>query len=190
MYKKQQVAEVTASLPIREGQGEGLPAVFPIGRLGKPHGYRGEIGFSFTTDVWDRTEADYLFLLLDGLLVPFFLEEYRFRGEHSALLKFQGLDSIEALQDIAGAEVYFPYSLVPEDEEADYTWESLVGYRVVDSAAGDLGAVRAVDESTVNVLFELEDGRLLPAVEAFIEDIDHEGRTLYMHLPEGLLDLA
>ena len=52
-----------------------LDSVYKIGQLGKPHGYKGEIGFSFTSDVWDKVEADYLFLMLDGILVPFFLDE-------------------------------------------------------------------------------------------------------------------
>lgn len=166
-----------------------LESVFKIGHLGKPHGYKGEIGFSFTSDVWDRAEADYLFLMLDGILVPFFLEAYRFRGEHSALLKFVGLDSAEALQDIVGAEVYFPYSLMPEDEEVDYTWQSLVGYRVEDDEAGALGEIVRVDETTVNVLFELENGTLIPAVEEFIRDVNHDERVIHTHLPEGLLEL-
>lgn len=163
--------------------------VFKIGQLGKPHGVKGEVSFSFTTDVWDRVDADYLVLMIDGILVPFFLEEYRFRGEHSALLKFEGKDSIEDIQDIVGAEVYFPYSLTPDDDDSDYTWGYFEGFRVVDDNAGDLGVISRVDESTVNVLFELESGMLIPAVESFISDIDHEGRVIHMHLPDGLMDL-
>lgn len=163
--------------------------VFKIGQLGKPHGVKGEVTFSFTTDVWDRVDADYLVLMIDGILVPFFLEEYRFRGEHSALLKFEGKDSIEDIQDIVGAEVYFPYSLTPDDDDSDYTWGYFEGFRVVDDNAGDLGVIARVDESTVNVLFELVSGMLIPAVESFISDIDHEGRVIHMHLPDGLMDL-
>ncbi len=163
--------------------------IYKIGQLGKPHGIKGEITFSFTTDVWDRVEADYLVLSIDGIFVPFFLEEYRFRGEHSALLKFQDIDSIEDAQEISGAEVYFPYSLTPEDDDADYAWSYFEGFHVHDEKAGDLGSIVRVDESTENVLFELESGHLLPAVEAFITDIDHEGRTIHMNLPEGLLEI-
>lgn len=163
--------------------------VFKIGQLGKPHGVKGEVSFSFTTDVWDRVDADYLVLMIDGILVPFFLEEYRFRGEHSALLKFEGKDSIEDIQDIVGAEVYFSYSLTPDDDDSDYTWGYFEGFRVVDDNVGDLGVIARVDESTVNVLFELESGMLIPAVESFISDIDHEGRVIHMHLPDGLMDL-
>lgn len=163
--------------------------IYKIGQLGKPHGVRGEITFSFTTDVWDRVEADYLILMVDGIPVPFFLEEYRFRGEHSALLKFTDLDSIDAIQDIIGAEVYFPYSLTPENDDADYTWNYFEGFRVIDAEAGDLGCIARVDDSTQNVLFELESGLLLPAVEAFICHIDHDHRAIRMQLPEGLLDM-
>jgi 16S rRNA processing protein RimM len=163
--------------------------IYKIGQLGKPHGIKGEITFSFTTDVWDRVEADYLVLSIDGIFVAFFLEEYRFRGEHSALLKFQNIDSIEDAQEISGAEVFFPYSLTPEDDDADYTWSYFEGFHVHDEKAGDLGSIVRVDESTENVLFELESGHLLPAVEAFITDIDHEGRTIHMNLPEGLLEI-
>ena len=162
---------------------------YRIGQLGKPHGVRGEITFSFTTDVWDVVDADYLVLKIDGILVPFFLEEYRFRGEHSALLKFVDIDSIDDVQELSGVEVYFPYALTPEDDEAEYTWSHFEGFHVVDEEKGDLGEIVRVDDSTENVLFELTNGQLIPAVEAFIRDIDHDERIVRMALPEGLLDL-
>lgn len=163
--------------------------VFKIGVLGKPHGVKGEIAFTFSTDVWDRVDADYLFLMVDGILVPFFLEEYRFRGEHSALLKFVDIDSIEDVQELSGAEVYFPLSLVPEDDDSDYTWGYFEGFRVVDAERGELGEIVRVDDSTENVLFELQGGQLIPAVEVFIKEINHDGRIIHMDLPEGLLEI-
>ncbi len=163
--------------------------VYKIGQLGKPHGVKGEITFSFTTDVWDRVDADYLVLKVDGILVPFFLEEYRFRGEHSALLKFVDLDSVEAIQEFSGIDVFFPYTLTPDDDDSDYTWGYFEGFRIIDSKAGDLGLIARTDESTVNVLFELESGMLIPAVDAFIQDIDHEARIIRMQLPDGLVEI-
>ena len=53
--------------------------VYKIGRLGKSHGVKGEVSLQFTDDVFDRVEAEYLILDIDGILVPFFMEEYRFR---------------------------------------------------------------------------------------------------------------
>ena len=62
--------------------------VYKIGRIGKPHGVKGEVNLMFTDDVFDRVDAEYLVLMVDGILVPFFMEEYRFRGDETALVKF------------------------------------------------------------------------------------------------------
>ena len=64
-----------------------------IGKLGKTHGVKGEISFLFDDDVFDRVDADYLILRVDGLLVPFFIEEYRFRSDANAIMKFEDIDT-------------------------------------------------------------------------------------------------
>ena len=50
--------------------------VYKIGKIGKPHGVNGEVSFHFDDDVFDRTEADYLILEIDGILVPFFISSF------------------------------------------------------------------------------------------------------------------
>ena len=72
--------------------------VYKIGHIGRTHGVKGEVTFSFTDDVWDRAEAAYLLLRVEGILVPFFLEEYRFRSDTTALLKFLDYDSANDVQ--------------------------------------------------------------------------------------------
>ena len=59
--------------------------VYKIGKLGKPHGVKGEITFAITDDVFDRVDAEYLVLDIDGILVPFYLEEYRFKNDENVL---------------------------------------------------------------------------------------------------------
>ena len=90
--------------------------VYKIGRLGKTHGVRGEISFLLDDDVFDRTDADYLILDIDGILVPFFIEEYRFKTDSNALMKFDGIDTQERARELTGCDVYFPRSLADEDE--------------------------------------------------------------------------
>ena len=85
--------------------------VFQIGKLGKTHGVKGEISFLFDDDVFDRVDADYLILKIDGILVPFFIEEYRFKSDSNALMKFEGIDTQEQARDLTGTDVYFPRSL-------------------------------------------------------------------------------
>lgn len=166
--------------------------VYKIGVITKTHGVNGEVALQFTDDVFDRVECDYLVCRLDGILVPFFFEEYRFKNDNTALFKFQRMDSSEAVQLLLGAEVFFPLKLAEEAEDGELTWSYFVGMTVKDVRAGVLGKIAAVDESTINTLFQIE-GRggelLVPAQEDFIHNIDHEKREILMEVPEGLLDL-
>ena len=66
-------------------------SVYKIGKIGKPHGVDGEVSFHFDDDIFDRVVADYLILEIDGILVPFFLDEYRFKNDETALVLMPGL---------------------------------------------------------------------------------------------------
>ena len=164
--------------------------MYKIGRLGKAHGVRGEVSFMFTDDVFDRVDADFLVLNVDGILVPFFMEEYRFRNDTTALVKFCDVDTQERARELTGCDVFFPYALADEDEEAPLTYASLVGFTLTDANSGKrVGRIASVDEQTANILFELEDGRLIPASEELITDVDKDNKSITIDIPEGLLEL-
>ena len=163
--------------------------IYQIGRLGKTHGVRGEISFLFDDDVFDRVNADYLILKVDGIFVPFFIEEYRFKSDSNAIIKFEDIDTQERARELTGADVYFPRSLAENDDE-NLSWPVLVGFDIIEASNGrTIGRIASVDDSTLNILFCLDDGRLIPASENLITAIDQQTRTLTMHIPEGLLDL-
>ena len=163
--------------------------IYQIGRLGKTHGVRGEISFLFDDDVFDRVDADYLILKVDGIFVPFFIEEYRFKSDSNAIIKFEDIDTQERARELTGADVYFPRSLAENDDE-NLSWPVLVGFDIIEASSGrTIGRIASVDDSTLNILFCLDDGRLIPASENLITAIDQQTRTLTMHIPEGLLDL-
>lgn len=163
--------------------------VYRIGHITRTHGVKGEVALCFTDDVWDRADADYLVLRIEGILVPFFMEEYRFRSDAVALVKFEDYDTSEQAEALCGCDVYFPHSLTPDDApEEGYTWRYFTGFTLMEEQHGTLGTISHVDDSTANVLFQVGD-RLIPAAEDFVTDIDHQGRTITMRLPEGLLDL-
>ena len=163
--------------------------VYRIGRLGKAHGVKGEVSLQFDDDVFDRVDADYLVLEIDGILVPFFIEEYRFRSDSVALMKFEGIDSQERARELTGCEVFFPRDLADNDDD-NISWAAIVGFDIIDAKSGNkIGSITSVDDTTINILFELEDGRLIPASEDLITAIDQQARTIMMRLPAGLLDL-
>jgi len=164
--------------------------VYKIGVIGKAHGVKGELGIQIDDDVFDRVDAEYLVLKLDGIFVPFFMEEYRFKSDSVALVKFEGVDTQERARELTGVEVYFPRELAERDEEAELSYAALVGYTLIDNNSGKpVGTIAYVDEQTINIMFELEDGRLIPASEELIVDVDQKNRTITLDIPEGILDL-
>ena len=166
--------------------------VYCIGKFTRTHGVQGEMALSFTDDVFDRVDCPYLICSMDGILVPFFIEEYRFKSDSVALIKFERIDTSEAASIFTNKEVYFPKSYAEQAEDGEYSWQYFIGFDTEDSQYGHLGQLVDVDESTINTLFVVErpDGKelLIPAQEAFINDIDHAERIIKFNLPDGLLD--
>lgn len=164
--------------------------VYKIGRIGKPHGIKGELTMMVEDDVFDRVEGEYLILLIDGILVPFFIEDYRFRSEQSALVKFCDIDTQERASELTGCDVFFPRSLSDSDDTDTLTWQEAIGYQVADDNSGKtLGTISYIDTSTTNTLIELDNGMLIPAAYEIIKDINTEQRLITMSLPEGLMEI-
>ena len=104
----------------------------------------------------------FVFVERDGLLVPF-------RSEQAI--------------DLLGEEVFLLRKDVAEEDDGLLTWQDLVGYTICDKETGTVGIIDNIDESTINTLATLTDGRMLPLHEDFILDIDTDSRVLHLNLP-------
>lgn len=167
--------------------------VYKIGTITKAHGLQGEVVFNFSDDIFDTTDADYLIIDVDGILVPFFISEYRFRSNASVLVKFDRIESAEQTQQIVGCDVYFEKSKAQEADTDEMSLNYFIGFTMLDEQGDKIGKITDIDDKTDNWLFVVErdngDEALVPAQESFIVDINHEKRTMTMDLPIGLLDL-
>ena len=163
--------------------------VFKIGHIGKPHGLQGEVQFLFTDDVFDRVEADYLVIDMEGILVPFFMESYRFRSDEMALVTFEDIDTEEKARRLSLHDVYFPKSLADSDAQLS-GWRALAGFQIKDAETHEvLGEVESVEDSTANVLSADGTSFAIPASPDLIQAVDTAQRLLTMTVPDGLLDL-
>lgn len=162
---------------------------FPIGRIGKPHGLKGEIRLQDDDGVLDATGADCIFIDVEGILVPFFIEDYRYRSEAVCLVKLEGIDTIERAAELTGCTAYAERAAIADDEDGDMPSNALIGLTVVDRATGrELGRIEHIDSRTENTLLCLEGGTLLPCAGADLAP-DGDGR-IEMTIPEGLLELG
>lgn len=111
----------------------------------------------------------FVFVLRDGLLVPF-------RSEN--------------ISELIGEEAFVLRSDVQSEDDGLLTWQDMVGYTIIDEQPDGgwttLGVIDSVDESTINTLATLTDGRMLPLHEDFITDIDEDTHTLRVRLPFAL----
>ncbi len=167
--------------------------VFKIGKFTKPHGIKGEIALSFDSDIFDRTDCPYLICKVDGIFVPFFIKEYRFKGADTALITFEDINSEIEAKRFSGLEAYFPRKYVDEDTEQEMlTLDYFISFSIIDAQAGNIGTITDIDDSTINTLFLVHNDKdeefIIPASDDFITNIDQDEKILYMNLPEGLLN--
>ena len=168
--------------------------VYQIGRMGKTHGLKGEINFQFTDDVWDRADSDYIICEVDGILTPFFIEEYRFRSDSTAIMKLEDIDTLEATQMLVNSPVFIEKKYQEELDDDEVSLHYFIGFQMLDGDNGTpIGTITDIDDKTDNWLFIVTrpDGSevLIPAHEEFIAEIRQEEKTMVMDLPIGLLEL-
>lgn len=166
--------------------------VFLIGKFYKPHGISGDLTFAFTDEVFDRTESPYWVLEMDGILVPFFVESYRFRSESMALVRLEGIENEIQAKELSNKEVFYPVKYADHKNVEVDEWSIYVGFKVFDESAGFLGEVAEVDDSTLNVLFRITKDHqefLMPVADDYFTNIDMDKREMQVVLPEGLIEL-
>ena len=157
--------------------------VISIGRLTRTHGKRGELQCLMNNEYWDNAEANFLILKLDNILVPFRVLDWRGKGSDSLIFQLSHIHDEQEAQRLIGAEAFMLISDMNQEDELLPTWQSLIGYRVVDTDQGNLGIVEEVDETTINTLITLNDGRMIPIHEDFIIDINVKDKLLTICLP-------
>ena len=98
-----------------------------IAKVLKSNGIQGEVMMSFPeTDPVEMKEIGPVFICFDGLPVPFFMESVTPKGSVKALVKLQGIDTLEDAEEIVGQPVYAPSDWF-EDEGEDGP-EALIGW--------------------------------------------------------------
>ena len=106
---------------------------------------------------------EFVFVQRDGLFVPF-------RSENIANIK--------------GEEGFVLRSEIQTNED-EMAWVDFEGWTLQENDQ-TIGKIVRVDDSTMNIFAELEDGRMIPLHEDFITEIDEDAKILRVHLPFAL----
>lgn len=167
--------------------------VFKIGIIRSLHGVNGEVEMTFNETALDLSETTSVFLKINGLLVPFFIEDCRFKNNYTVVIQFEHTDSMEARQ-LCGVEVFILRSALPAPHRKGQSdWDCLIGFSVEDENESPIGMVREVLTATSNILLYVQrpDSTevLLPLHPDLLVRCDEKERKIVMRLPDGLLTL-
>lgn len=160
-----------------------------VGRIGRLFGTEGGVMVTlYTTFPDDFRMEEPLFIRVDELAVPLFCSSFERRGQSSAVVNFDDIDTERRAEEwLVGREIFI------EEEESDddeFYMEDLIGFKAI--VGRQRGEVIDYYDSEANPLFEIAIGdkqHLIPAQEEFIAHIDFDKRAIKFVLPEGLLEL-
>lgn len=166
--------------------------ILQVGGTQKPYGIKGEIVIRFRKAEYADVETEYYLLEIEGIPVPFFIEEFTYSTDVTARVKFEDVNDEIAAARYVNCPVFLPRELVKLlAEQNGSDWDYFTGFTVIDQYGKKLGVIEEVDDSTMNVLFVVRnDGieYLIPATEDFIDAVDEENNLIEMYLPEGLIE--
>ena len=162
-----------------------FPAIddlLPIAQVLKSYGTEGEVLISFLAAMPDDIDLNEpVFLIPEGLPVPFFIEDLQFRGPTKALVKFEDIDSMKEAEEIVNQKLYYPSDMCYSEEE-----DSLLGYTLLNQNGEKIGVITQVHDFSGNTCIEVK-GSLIPFHPDLIIKQQKKGKKLTLNIPEGIL---
>ena len=166
-----------------------------IGKVTKSHGLDGEVEISANSDLIEECELPYIVAEIDGIFVPFFISEYRYKNNTSFLFQLKGIETENEAKELIKCEVFIHKDFLADGmSAADMEGGNFfIGFSIYTENGKFIGVINDIDDSTENVLFQLFDEEnneiIIPATDDFVVEIDEVNKKIIMNLPEGLLSI-
>ncbi|MFP4343593.1 MAG: ribosome maturation factor RimM [Anaerolineales bacterium] len=165
------------------------PSYLAVGRIGRPHGVRGELRAEILTDAPERL-PEIPQVYLGRRHTPYKVQSVRLH-KGMMLLQLEGVEDRDAAEALRGALVQVAVQDALPLEEGEYYQYQLVGVDVETEAGEPLGQiVEVLNLPEANDVLVVEGARgevLLPVTQEVVVDLDLEARRLVVRLLPGLL---
>ena len=170
-----------------------------IAQVLKSNGTDGELVLGFREIApEDINLNEPVFIIFDGLPVPFYIESFAKRGNTKALVRLTDICSMEDVEEIAGKPVYIEADNLPEMSLEEDGYAALVGWMVLtpenaddmDSDLYEVGEITDFIDIPNNPCIEVETENgaiMIPLHEDLILSLDPEYQEIIMQIPAGLL---
>ena len=167
-----------------------------VAQVLKSNGTDGELVLGFREIApEDINLQEPVFIVFDGLPVPFYIESFTKRGNTKALVRLTGIGSMEDVEEITGKAVYIEEDQLPEMSLEDDGYAALVGWMLLTPAENEealieVGEITDFLDIPKNPCIEVETENgavMIPLHEDFILSVDPEYQEIIMQIPAGLL---
>jgi 16S rRNA processing protein RimM len=164
-----------------------------VGRIARAHGLRGEVIVNLETDFPESRfrRGNVMFVDAADGARALTIEDVRFQ-QGRPVVAFEGIDSIEAAEELGRGDLRMPRSSLEPLPENTFYHHELVGCSVVTEGGESIGEVTRVDgPASTSRLVVQGRGRevLVPLVTDICRSVDLAARRIVIAPPEGLLDL-
>ncbi len=92
-----------------------------------------------------------------------------------------GYDDRSTAESLKGLDILVSREAFPRPAEGEFYWVDLIGCEVKNTSGSTLGVVSQIDHHGAHPILILHDGeqeRLVPFVEAYIQQVDLPGRRI------------
>ena len=167
-----------------------------IAQVLKSNGTDGELVMGFREIApEDINLQEPVFIVFDGLPVPFYIESFSKRGNTKALVRLTGICSMEDVEEITGKAVYIEEDQLPEMSLEEDGFAALVGWTLLtpaeeEEALIEVGEITDFMDIPKNPCIEVETENgavIIPLHEDLILSVDPEYQEIIMQIPAGLL---
>jgi len=163
-----------------------------LGKVYKPHGYKGKVNVWLDVDNPSEYESlKMVYLDKNGMLIPFFINTIHILN-NKAVVEFQDVDNIEKAEMLSNSEIFLPLSELPKLTGIQFYFHEVIGFSVIDKTRGKIGIVSKIFEypsQAVMQIFFKEKEILIPINPHVILQVDREKKEIQIDAPEGLIAL-
>lgn len=163
-----------------------------LGKLTRRHGLAGNVVLKLDTDqpqLYSKLEG--IFVEINGMLVPFFIEKQQWLKGDSKLVLFKNASESQ-IDQVLGREVYLPLSTLPKLSGKKFYYHEVVGFELLDQNGVSFGVIESINDQTAQHYFlsNLEGKQVVvPIIKDWILEVNRDAKTIKMELPEGLLEV-
>ena len=168
---------------------------FELGYITKTHGIKGEVSVYLDVDEpLEYANLEGVWIEVKKVLTPFIIDRVNVlpNKKNTALVKFQGIDSIEQAQTLLKTTLYLPLTELPSLNDKQFYYHEIIGFEAVDERYGALGKIANVYDFTQNTLLAIthqDKEVLVPINDQTIVRVLREEEKLLLNIPEGLLEI-